>query len=283
MDDNFNSIVAAIMWGRAVYDNIRKFVQFQATMNVVAMSIAVIGALAGFGEPLTAVQLLWVNLIMDTFAALALGTEEPQRDMLLSRRPYSPDAFIISPVMARNIAGQSVYQIIVLLLLLFAGDYYDVVDQMEELEHYTIIFNTFVFMQLFNEINSRRVNREMNVFQNLFSNWLFSAVIIGTIGVQIIMVELAGDFASTTGLAWDRWLVCIALGFGALPWGALQRLIPVNYEFGEIELDPDTFEGAHFGNTLYDQQRPSSRDIHKQAEKSNAEPLMASAKAIEMV
>lgn len=86
MDDNFNSIKQAVLWGRCVYDNIRKFLQFQLTVNVVALVVAFIGALTGRGTPLKAVQLLWVNLIMDTMAALALGTEKPTPSLLF-RKP----------------------------------------------------------------------------------------------------------------------------------------------------------------------------------------------------
>lgn len=112
MDDNFTSIVKAIMWGRTVYDNIRKFVQFQLTVNVVALTIALIGAFTKFETPLKAVQLLWVNLIMDTMAALALGTELPTVE-LLNRRPYRLDASLISRIMWKNIFSQSVLQVFI--------------------------------------------------------------------------------------------------------------------------------------------------------------------------
>ena len=241
LDDNFESIVQAIMWGRAVYDNIRKFVQFQVTVNIVALSLAVIGALSGYGEPLTAVQLLWVNLIMDTFAALALGTEAPSR-VLLDRRPYKPDAFIISPVMWRNIGFQSVYQVAVLLLLLFADSYLTLSWSRDA--HYTVIFNAFVWMQLFNEVNSRKCNQEWNVFAALLDNTMFPAIILGTIAVQVVMVQWVGAFASTVPLNGAEWALCIGLGAGCLPMGIVQRLVRVDYEFGQIELDERTFEGA---------------------------------------
>lgn len=98
------------MWGRCVYDNIRKFLQFQLTVNVVALTLATIGAVSDYGTPLTAVQLLWVNLIMDTMAALALGTEKPTERLLL-RKPYGREGRLITPVMMRNIIGQSLLQV----------------------------------------------------------------------------------------------------------------------------------------------------------------------------
>jgi magnesium-transporting ATPase (P-type) len=120
MDDNFSSIVKAVMWGRAVFDNIRKFLQFQLTVNVVALSLTFMSALTGYELPLNAVMMLWVNLIMDTMGALALGTEAPS-PTLLERRPYKRNASLISNLMIRNIAFQSIYQLALLSYLLLYG------------------------------------------------------------------------------------------------------------------------------------------------------------------
>lgn len=108
------------MWGRCIYDNIRKFLQFQLTVNVVALVVAFLGAVTRFGTPLTAVQLLWVNLIMDTMAALALGTEKPT-DNLLLRKPYGKKGKLITAIMVRNIIGQSIFQVGYLNILYFNG------------------------------------------------------------------------------------------------------------------------------------------------------------------
>jgi Ca2+-transporting ATPase len=120
LDDKFSSIVRAISWGRCVYDNIRKFLQFQLCVNLVALSIVFIGAIAGFEPPLNAVQLLWVNLVMDTMGALALATGGPT-PALLQRKPYKRSSSLISRPMWRNILCQSVFQLILLLVLLFKG------------------------------------------------------------------------------------------------------------------------------------------------------------------
>lgn len=120
MDDNFASVIVAIKFGRNVYDCVRKFLQFQMTVNVVAMFIVFSGAVIFTEPPLNSVQMLWVNLIMDTFAALALATEPPSPE-LLNRQPHKRDSMIVSPVMWRNIFGQAFYQIFVMLLILFCG------------------------------------------------------------------------------------------------------------------------------------------------------------------
>ena len=108
LDDNFASTITAVKWGRNIYENVRKFLQFQLTVNVVAMFIVFLGGVALDDPPLTSVQMLWVNLIMDTCAALALATEPPS-DELLQRKPYSRSDLIVTPVMWRNIVGQALF------------------------------------------------------------------------------------------------------------------------------------------------------------------------------
>jgi magnesium-transporting ATPase (P-type) len=120
-DDKFSSIVTAILWGRSVYDNIRKFLQFQLTVNVVALFLVLAGAIAGFQPPLNAIMMLWVNLIMDTMGALALGTEQPTMK-LLDRRPYKLDASLLSWPMRRNILCQAMFQLALLFFLMFTGE-----------------------------------------------------------------------------------------------------------------------------------------------------------------
>merc|ERR1719478_979970 len=123
MDDNFESVVKACMWGRNVYDSISKFLQFQLTVNVSAVSLSLIGACAIKETPLSVVQMLWVNLIMDSLGALALASELPTED-LLNRKPYGKKKGLISYCMVWNVVGQSVYQLVIMLILLFwsAGD-----------------------------------------------------------------------------------------------------------------------------------------------------------------
>lgn len=108
LDDNFSSIITAIKWGRNIYQSVRKFLQFQLTVNVVAMFIAFIGGVVVGESPITSVQMLWVNLIMDTFAALALATEPPGDELLLET-PYGKNESIVNAVMWRNVIGQAIY------------------------------------------------------------------------------------------------------------------------------------------------------------------------------
>lgn len=121
LDDNFESIVRACKWGRNIYDNIQRFLQFQLTVNAVAVITAFVGAVILRGSPLSAVQLLWVNLIMDTFAALALATEMPT-DKLLNRPPHSRTEYLVSKMMFRNILAQALYQCAVMMTVIFSGE-----------------------------------------------------------------------------------------------------------------------------------------------------------------
>uniref|UniRef100_A0A8C1N0V1 Calcium-transporting ATPase n=1 Tax=Cyprinus carpio TaxID=7962 RepID=A0A8C1N0V1_CYPCA len=191
-DDNFSSIVKAVMWGRNVYDSISKFLQFQLTVNVVAVIVAFTGACITQDSPLKAVQMLWVNLIMDTLASLALATEPPNEALLL-RKPYGRNNPLISRTMMKNILGHAVYQLTIIFTLLFVGEKIFDIDSGRNAplhappsEHYTIIFNTFVLMQLFNEINARKIHGERNVFDGIFSNPIFCSIVLGTFAIQVI-------------------------------------------------------------------------------------------------
>lgn len=234
MDDNFNSIVLACKWGRNIFDSIRKFVQFQMTINVVALVLTFMGSAILSTSPLNAVQMLWINLIMDTFAALALATEPPTEE-LLERRPHGLKEDIISPVMKRFIAGHSLYQLAVLFTILFAGpDLLEIPDSSDFSEynevgfqHFTIFFNTFVLMQVFNAINSRKLNtKDRNVFKNFCNNHLFFIIILFIFFAQIAIVELGGSFIQTSPLSLSQHLLCLAFGVGTLLVGFLLKLIP---------------------------------------------------------
>ncbi|CAE1239789.1 ATP2B [Acanthosepion pharaonis] len=235
-DDNFTSIVKAVMWGRNVYDSIAKFLQFQLTVNVVAVLVAFFGACAINDSPLKAIQMLWVNLIMDTLASLALATELPSEE-LLRRKPYGRTKALISRTMMKNIIGHAIYQLVVIFVLLFAGaELMDIdsgrIDETQKhpppSQHFTIIFNTFVMMTLFNEINSRKIHGQRNILSGLRRNPVFCGIWIGTLISQIIIIELGGFAFSTKGLSLDQWLWCLLLGIGALLWGQIITTIPTH-------------------------------------------------------
>lgn len=278
MDDKFSSIRKAVLWGRCVYDNIRKFLQFQLTVNIVALVVTFVSAVSGKEPPLNSVMMLWINLIMDTMGALALGTEGPT-DVLLDRRPFKKSARLLGRCMMKNIAVQSAFQLVLVFLLLANGhnlfgfhegnecvalgytvkssftaqtsdtcitatgntcwslaceDYQNQTDiavtdypvgclneycSEYDYRHYTIIFNTFVFCQLFNEFNARRTNNDWRVFSGVLRNPLFVMIIIITIVVQVLLAEFGGNFTKTSGITFTQWLVCFGFGAISLPVG----------------------------------------------------------------
>jgi len=276
-DDNFASIIVAIKWGRNVYDCIAKFLVFQLTVNIVAVTIVFICACALGGTPLGALQLLWVNMIMDTLASLALATEPP-RPSLMDRKPIVREAPVVSKQMMLAMVGHSVYQFIIMVVISFRPDFFsystvhEVIDEAGEvtdwfykytkpemfpdesewtgtvadgitldvqsdrcahgddqgkLVHLTLLFNVFVWMQLFNELNSRRIDGEHNVFDELLKNPFFLLIMGIQIAGQVVMVEFAGSALGTYkyGLDPTLWGISMAFGAGELVWHQIILMI----------------------------------------------------------
>lgn len=233
MDDNFSSIVKALKWGRAVNDAVKRFLQFQLTVNVTAVCLTFISAVSSGSENsvLTAVQLLWVNLIMDTLAALALATDPPQ-DSVLDRKPEPKGSSIISTTMWKMILGQALYQLAITLLLYYGsphgllplpGPNFATPGQIR-----TLVFNTFVWMQIFNQWNNRRLDNRFNIFEGLFQNWFFIAVSALIICGQVLIIFYGGPAFSISDdpQTPTMWAIAIVLGFISIPVGIVLRLIP---------------------------------------------------------
>lgn len=251
LDDNIQSMTKAVLWGRNVYESIRKFLQFQLVVNVVAVTLNFISACAGVDLPLGAVPLLWVNMIMDSMGALALATEPP-RPELLQRRPFGRRAPLINRAMFRNIIGMSIFQLVVCLVLQFAGagifgltcdgdgggrDCPEV-----ELEINSIIFNVFVFMQIGSEINSRQIAGK-NVFLAIHRSVLFIIIIAITCLVQVAIMFGVGGTQVGTSIGIGRingtaWGASVVLGALVLPWGYLVRCFPLDWCYGPTDEDP---------------------------------------------
>ncbi|GFQ05646.1 calcium-transporting ATPase 9 plasma membrane-type [Phtheirospermum japonicum] len=229
LDDNFASVVKVVRWGRSVYANIQKFIQFQLTVNVAALTINVVAAISSGDVPLNTVQLLWVNLIMDTLGALALATEPPT-DHLMDRTPVGRREPLVTNIMWRNLLIQAVYQIAVLLVLNFAGMRILNLDP-NQIEHSTmvkntVVFNAFVLCQIFNEVNARKPE-ELNVFTGVTKNPLFTGIVGSTFILQIIIVEFLGKFTSTVKLDFKLWILCVLIGIISWPLAVAGKFIPV--------------------------------------------------------
>jgi len=313
MEDNFANIINAVKWGRNIYDSIRKFLQFQLTINVVAVVSVFICSIFLNQSILTPVQMLWVNLIMDTFAALALATEPPH-EKLLDRHPHKRTEFIISGTMSKHIIMQSVFQIIVLLVFaflspnfvnetlkdtssavterfgnsertkackmfadgLYEDPFYDAVTNKKKCDgtatgcakcwkelkivndngkmrkgtnlvnfgreynykplddyygpsrHFTLIFNVFVWMQIFNFLNARKIEDELNIFENIFASTLFIQIVILIIVLQILCVFFGNRAmaCSPHGLNLEQWGWSLGIGLIGIPWGTFIKMLP---------------------------------------------------------
>nr|XP_051200553.1 calcium-transporting ATPase 5, plasma membrane-type-like [Lolium perenne] len=229
LDDDFTSVVKVVRWGRSVYANIQKFIQFQLTTTVAALVINVVAAVSSGDVPLNAVQLLWVNLIMDTLGALALATEPPT-DSLIKRHPVGRREPLITNIMWRNLFIQAVYQIVVLLVFNFDGQrifhlHNESQEHADKIKN-TFVFNAFVFCQIFNEFNAREPE-EKNVFRGVTRNHLFMAIVGITTVLQTLIVEFLGKFFGTVRLGWKLWLLSVAIGAVSWPLAYLGKSIPV--------------------------------------------------------
>lgn len=229
MDDNFASIVKALKWGRAVNDAVKRFLQFQLTVNVTAVVLTFVTAVSSSdeGSVLTAVQLLWVNLIMDTLAALALATDPPQ-DSCLDRKPEPRGSSIISITMWKMIIGQAIYQLVVTFILYYAAASIGIATINEQRN--TLVFNTFVWMQIFNQWNNRRLDNHFNIFEGLLQNWYFIIINLAVSGAQVLIIFVGGTPFSISGTdppqTGPQWACAIVLGVISIIVGAAIRLIP---------------------------------------------------------
>ncbi len=220
LDDSFNSIGTAIMWGRSLYKNIQRFIAFQLTINVVALAIVLLGAVMGTAIPLTVTQMLWINLIMDTFAAMALASIPPS-ESVMKDKPRKNTDFIITPAMYRNIGGMGLLFVVVLIgLYLYISQYHQL-----DIKGLTIFFTTFVMMQFWNLFNARVLGTNDSAFKGFsrsYTLWIVAGIIL--LG-QFIIVQWGGDIFRTTPLDGEIWLLVIAATSPILWIGEIYRAI----------------------------------------------------------
>ncbi len=212
LDDSFSTIVDAVMWGRSLYENIQRFILFQLTINVAACGIAFLGPFIGVELPLTVIQMLWVNLIMDTFAALALATEPPHRDVL-NRPPRSPQVFIVTRSMAINIFGVALLFLVVLIALLRWMQRDGTVSPYELSQFFTI----FVLLQFWNLFNVRCLGLSHSALSGITQNKGFLTIAAAIFVGQVLIVQLGGNVFRTVPLSWFDWLG-ITVATSAVLW-----------------------------------------------------------------
>lgn len=207
-DDSFKTIVEAVKWGRGIYNNFQRFIQFQLTVNIIAFLMAIISQLMGYEMPFSTIHLLWFNMIMDGPPALALGLE-PIRDSVMKRMPIKRDANIINPFMIRSIIINSTF-ISVILFIQLKWNFLGATDTLNGYvnQKQTILFNLFAFSILFNALNCREFGTT-SIFDNFLKNKLALRIILLTAILQVVITQCGGTFFHTVPLSWIMWLKII--------------------------------------------------------------------------
>ncbi|MBN1990808.1 MAG: calcium-translocating P-type ATPase, PMCA-type [Bacteroidales bacterium] len=220
LDDSFASIVNAVKWGRSLYQNIQHFLLFQLTINLLALLIVLIGPFIGVDLPLTVTQMLWVNLIMDTFAALALATEPPHAG-LMNKKPRRTTDFILTKPIQRGVLVTALLFFVMFVALLV----YMHSDGIMSPQELTFFFNVFVLAQLWNLFNARAFGTSQSAFKGLSANKNFILIVLSILLGQIVIVQFGGAFFRTVPLSLNYWIATFVLTFPVIVIGEIFRLI----------------------------------------------------------
>ncbi len=226
LDDSFKSIVNAVLWGRSLFLNIQRFLIFQLTINVAAAGIALTGPFVGIDMPLTVIQMLWINLIMDTFAALALATEPPTPKVMDSP-PRRPESFIITPVMGWNIILTAIFFIAVF----FGGIFFWLKDGVIDAHELSVIFSGFVMLQFWNLLNARAFGTGKPLLIQWPRNPVFFWIALGIVIGQIVITQFGGKVFRTVPLGWVDWAVII--GATSIVFWAAELVRFIRYKKGK--------------------------------------------------
>jgi Ca2+-transporting ATPase len=251
LDDAFSTIVKAVHWGRSLYENIQRFIQFQLTINVSALTIAFLGPFLGVRPPFTVLQLLWINVIMDTFAAIALCSEPP-RPGVMRVPPKKKDENIVTPAMVRTIFATAGFFVVVMIGLLagmeyggwFATGSGPTPEGWEfaplNVRQVTIFFTAYVFFQVWNQINCRSLTPESSGFAHLFANPAFLAIAgtVAVVQVLIVSVPWLGAVFKTEPLGVVDWAVIVAGTASVLAFAEAARRIRLGARLGPARPAP---------------------------------------------
>lgn len=218
LDDSFSTIVKSVEWGRGIYENFQRFIQFQLTVNLVAVLTVIICEILGRDLPFTTIQLLWVNLIMDGPPALSLGLES-LRKHLMEQEPVKRDASIITKSMLYRIITNGLYIVIMLMILINNNVLGGTIEQQS-----SIVFTTFVLFQLFNAFNSRELGDE-SIFSNLSNNKSMVAIVGATFALQILITQFGGEVFKTAPLSIAMWLKVIGYSFSVIVFSEVIKFV----------------------------------------------------------
>ena len=214
LDDSFRSIVHAVMWGRSLYKNIQRFLYFQLVVNVTALLLVLGGSVIGTEMPLTVTQILWVNLIMDTFAAMALASLPPSREVM-NDKPRNRDEFIITPSIGKDIISNGLF-FFVLMFAMFIHCLYDE-DPGIQLHELSLFFTTFVMLQFWNLLNAKTLGSRHSCLHRLWADRGMLIIMVAILLGQWLIVTFGGQMFRTTPLSLTEWTVII-VATSAVVW-----------------------------------------------------------------
>jgi len=242
-DDSFGTIVKGLKWGRGIYENFQRFIQFQITVNIIAFLTAILSVVFNFQMPFTTIQLLWVNIIMDGPPALSLGLE-PVRDAVLNRKPTNRNASIITKQMLKSMIANAIYITCVLMIqmkfdILGAGFPKEGVTGPNEMQ--TVLFALFAFSALFNAFNCREFGTD-SIFPSLTKNTIFLKIITATAVAQIFITEVLSKFFNAVSLSTTMWLKIIILSSLIIVINEIVKLIMKPFTKKEQQIESESEE-----------------------------------------
>ena len=222
LDNNFNSIVKAILYGRTIFKSIRKFIIFQLTVNFCAVFLSIVGPFIGVANPVTVIQMLWVNMVMDTLAGIAFSYEAPLLEYM-EEPPKKRDEKILNSYMIHEIVFTSIYSFLLCIFFLkspFIHSFFR--NGKNDIYFMSAFFGLFIFMMIFNSFNAR--TSRLNIFANLLSNKVFIIVIAFIVVVQVILIYFGGDLFRTTSLSLKEVEIMLICAFSVIPVEFLRKL-----------------------------------------------------------
>ena len=223
LDDNISSISMAILFGRTIFKNIRKFIIFQLTVNICAMSLSIVGPFIGISTPVTVMQMLWINMIMDSLASLAFAYENPNLEYM-KEKPKSKNEHIINKYMYGEIIITGLYSSLLCMLFLKLPIFKELIRfDIDNKYFLTAFFTLFVFIGIFNAFNAR--TSRLNLFSNILGNKVFIIIFTLVSVIQIYFIYHGGSLFRTYGLTLKELLICLGLAFTVIPFDLLRKYL----------------------------------------------------------
>ena len=232
LDDNISSIEKSILYGRTIFKSIRKFIVFQLTINFCALSVSIIGPFIGINSPITVIQMLWINMVMDTLAGLAYSYEPPLKEYM-EEKPKKRDEQIINNYMLNEILITGLYSSILCIIFLKSNNISNLFRHNNNSEYLlTAFFGLFIFMSIFNSFNAR--TERLNILSNIMKNKVFIIIIFFIITIQIIMIYFGGSIFRTSGLNIKEFIIMLVLSLTVIPIDLIRKILikKNNYQIG---------------------------------------------------